>query len=843
MDYIDTSMKNWWESQKGGVKKSKLKKKSKKKGIRRPYRIFKSQKGRYIRKKGKKLRIKSNKPTLDLIRRMMREGKMKTTLPNTGIDASASSGPGPKVNTTPTPLQNFVNQSKAIVPFTQTSNRAELDLTKARIDKELENKQKEIVELRNQFNTQARDQTLALTQAQTKAQNDALALIQANKKPDGPDPQTQIELNKLKSKFQRKQDMLKVRAEAAIDRLKNENLNTNTFFSTQGRLFQIQLDNIANIAKNQHLAISNDVVQTKNAEQQQAENEIQRLKDDKASIETRARELEANEHKTDAEINELNELNLKLSETNQKLNEEIQRRDTIILEGQQKLQLEKQKNEELTRDLERSRQENIRFIEETNQKKATTDAAEILRIAKEKEEEKQQKEERKSEKLRIKQEADEKIKREEDEKLRIKQEEDEKFLAELTENIIKEEKQEEEKSEVEGQISSFIKTLLKDDAIDILTKSDTDLPKFNKKTLSQIKSLMLLDKKVRNYIFNNYIDPKPIPVIPSEKILRKSKSKDFVQDKIVKPLKRSKSKDSGLDKIVQPKQKQIKNTELEDLMKEDALSIQKKKKVEEDAAKFERMEKNKPNRDKRYGELLDFQNNSQYTKLVEIANDLGIDLRYIEHTARKSVQKPGTMLISEILSEEFPDFAINIVPGKGNNKIDNTGQETKIGPDGLYNTEIEHIMKDYPDFVGVISSDEIPSLVGKVKPNKKISFIMNLDKSNQPGSHWVSVLIDPVNSQSVEYYDSYGMPPPNNFSKDIKLLVDKMKPDVYLKYKINKVKHQHDSSSTCGWHSMRWLLNRYAGIPFKDCTGWNEVNKGEKAAQDLKKKFKKFGYI
>ncbi|GAM17133.1 hypothetical protein SAMD00019534_003080 [Acytostelium subglobosum LB1] len=54
---------------------------------------------------------------------------------------------------------------------------------------------------------------------------------------------------------------------------------------------------------------------------------------------------------------------------------------------------------------------------------------------------------------------------------------------------------------------------------------------------------------------------------------------------------------------------------------------------------------------------------------------------------------------------------------------------------GLYDYEIEKLMEPYhkDGFEGVIASDELDTL----KPMDRMSFIMNLDKSNQPGSHWV----------------------------------------------------------------------------------------------------------
>jgi Ulp1 family protease len=120
---------------------------------------------------------------------------------------------------------------------------------------------------------------------------------------------------------------------------------------------------------------------------------------------------------------------------------------------------------------------------------------------------------------------------------------------------------------------------------------------------------------------------------------------------------------------------------------------------------------------------------------------------------------------------------------------------------------------------------------------------MNLDKSNQPGSHWVAVYIDALKDKAIEYYDSYGRDPPKQFLKQLKALIEKIRPDTYLKLKINKVVDQRANSNTCGFHSIKFLLDRYANKPWKECTGWSNISKAEKDAYRMKKKYKKFGYI
>jgi len=73
----------------------------------------------------------------------------------------------------------------------------------------------------------------------------------------------------------------------------------------------------------------------------------------------------------------------------------------------------------------------------------------------------------------------------------------------------------------------------------------------------------------------------------------------------------------------------------------------------------------------------------------------------------------------------------------------------------MSNFEIEKAMKDIGSrvFKGVIMQDQIKS---KVNPNVKSSFVINYDEMSEPGSHWVSLFIDP---NYMYYFDSYGIPP------------------------------------------------------------------------------------
>jgi LmbE family N-acetylglucosaminyl deacetylase len=130
-----------------------------------------------------------------------------------------------------------------------------------------------------------------------------------------------------------------------------------------------------------------------------------------------------------------------------------------------------------------------------------------------------------------------------------------------------------------------------------------------------------------------------------------------------------------------------------------------------------------------------------------------------------------------------------------------------------------------------------------VHKGAKIGFIMNLSNhdAKSGGTHWVAVWIDPVQDKSVEYYDSFSRAPPPSLMKDIKHIVDKINPDVFLKFKQNRVVQQSADSDNCGQFSMRFLMDRMRGKSFSESTGFDEkmkmhaVAKNEKEIEKLKK--------
>lgn len=183
---------------------------------------------------------------------------------------------------------------------------------------------------------------------------------------------------------------------------------------------------------------------------------------------------------------------------------------------------------------------------------------------------------------------------------------------------------------------------------------------------------------------------------------------------------------------------------------------------------------------------------------------------------------------------------------------DNDDDQTAQGKStdkGLSETQINKAMKTKTNkgWMGTVASDEIlTNILPKVRKNKPIAFVMNTDPRTKPGNHWVSIYISPKDA-SVEFYDSFGREPSPKVKLALKKIMDKLNLKTMYKFKINRVKQQTDNSNTCGYHSMKFLLDRFKGKTFPQASGFDDriqdkSKKYEKEINNLKKQ-KAFGYI
>ena len=105
------------------------------------------------------------------------------------------------------------------------------------------------------------------------------------------------------------------------------------------------------------------------------------------------------------------------------------------------------------------------------------------------------------------------------------------------------------------------------------------------------------------------------------------------------------------------------------------------------------------------------------------------------------------------------------------------------------NIEIEKRLKHIKHFIGCFPIDKIPKL------NRKESIIINSDKHDEEGTHWMGLKITSKNV--CLYFDSFGEPP----NKDITNFLSKY----YNKLVYNSTQVQSVFSNKCGEFSMQFV--------------------------------------
>jgi hypothetical protein len=91
------------------------------------------------------------------------------------------------------------------------------------------------------------------------------------------------------------------------------------------------------------------------------------------------------------------------------------------------------------------------------------------------------------------------------------------------------------------------------------------------------------------------------------------------------------------------------------------------------------------------------------------------------------------------------------------------------------------------------------------KKKKKIGIIFNLDKHNEPGSHWTALFVDTTRG-GIFYFDSYGVYP----EKEILALINKLHHQykeigLDMKKHINDIRHQYKFSE-CGMYCINFIV-------------------------------------
>ena len=168
------------------------------------------------------------------------------------------------------------------------------------------------------------------------------------------------------------------------------------------------------------------------------------------------------------------------------------------------------------------------------------------------------------------------------------------------------------------------------------------------------------------------------------------------------------------------------------------------------------------------------------------------------------------------------------------------------GDKGLTNFQIDKMMAKYPEFLGTISCDQIDDMILPHidEGNQKGGFVMNLDKSGEPGSHWVGVYFDALKDFEINYFDSFADPPTKKTLDGIKHIDDALDSKYYLKFKENMIQRQNNNGSNCGYFAMAFLIDRFRGKPFIHASGYDDHIKSEKKIEEFKKQHGEgFGYI
>jgi hypothetical protein len=168
-------------------------------------------------------------------------------------------------------------------------------------------------------------------------------------------------------------------------------------------------------------------------------------------------------------------------------------------------------------------------------------------------------------------------------------------------------------------------------------------------------------------------------------------------------------------------------------------------------------------------------------------------------------------------------------------------EKEKELPAYLSNIDIDKVMSKYPEYLGTISSDEIPTrILPNLRKGQTACFIINTDPSDRPGQHWVAFFLNPKKDGSIEYYDSFAEPIHHEWNKFLKPMADIISPDSYLKFKSNKIVNQSVNSSNCGYFAIKFLVDRLRGKPFKEVTNFDLE---EDEIENFKDIFPRFKYI
>jgi len=228
-----------------------------------------------------------------------------------------------------------------------------------------------------------------------------------------------------------------------------------------------------------------------------------------------------------------------------------------------------------------------------------------------------------------------------------------------------------------------------------------------------------------------------------------------------------------------------------------------------------------------------YEKNEEYPSLGEVNNK--IKSQYMDVSQQEyndALEKAGKIIDEYVAGGEKAGFFQRFFKGKGGDG------------DGLYNDEIEKIVKKrIKNYVPVIAADEINELPRYVaRGDKRFGFVINTNPSSSDGSgndgyrtgHWRAVYINNEDDYpTVEYFDplAEGKMPQELITMTRKIAM-KMNPEMMFKYKQNMLRRQSKLTSSCGHHSIKFLDDRFNGVPYADATGYTDYMEQHSSAPD-----------
>lgn len=133
----------------------------------------------------------------------------------------------------------------------------------------------------------------------------------------------------------------------------------------------------------------------------------------------------------------------------------------------------------------------------------------------------------------------------------------------------------------------------------------------------------------------------------------------------------------------------------------------------------------------------------------------------------------------------------------------------KTKKEGLTTKEILSLLSGSNNFLGVFAADKVPLIRDNYLP---IFFIVNIDESFSPGSHWIAVRLD---SRSLEIFDSLGFSS-NRWKTFPNLLLDFFKRyNNSHSFRISP-RLQSDNSYSCGLFCIYFCIARNT-LSFTEC--------------------------